>query len=132
MNQWLVVPAAMLISLMCATSARAGTAAYYATCYFVDQGGDNGGSVSGMPCYAVEGANANSAFFHILWKDGVQTQLNTTSSQLLTDAGTGRLYSRLGQNIFSANDDGDVIVLENPKYTDDRYSLDEPGLANRL
>lgn len=117
---------------MCATSAKAGTAAYYATCYFVDQGGDNGGSVSGMPCYAVEGANVNSAFFHILWKDGVQTQLYTTSSQLLADAETGRLYSRLGQNIFSADDDGDVIVLENPKYTNDRYNVDEPGLANRL
>ena len=117
---------------MCATSAKAGTAAYYATCYFVDQGGNNGGSVSGMPCYAVEGANVYSAFFHILWKDGVRTQLNATPRQPFTDLGTGRSYNRLGQNIFSADSDGDVIVLENPEYTNDRYSVDEPGLADRL
>jgi hypothetical protein len=122
----------MLISLMGATSAKAGTAAYYATCHFIDQGGDNGGSVSGMPCYAVEGANVYSAFFHILWKDGVQTQMNSIPSEPFNDLRTGRSYSRLGQNIFSANTDGDVIVLENAEYTNDRYGINEPGLVNRL
>jgi hypothetical protein len=131
-NRWFVLPVAICIFLMNTTPAKAGTAAYYATCHFIDQGGDNGGSVSGIPCYAVEGGNAHSAFFHILWKDGVQTQMNATPSEPFTDVKTGRLYSRLGQNIFSANTDGDVIVLENAEYTNERYGVDEPGLVNRL
>lgn len=129
---WLVLPTSTIICLVSATAAKAGTAAYYATCHFIDQGGDSGGSVLEMPCYAVEGGNAYGAFFHIRWKDGVQTRMNANLSEPFTDMTSGRLYRRLGQNIFSADSDSDVIVLENPKYTNDRYSVDDHSLADLL
>ena len=129
---WFALPTSAFICLISAPAAKAGTAAYYATCHFIDQGGDNGGSVLEMPCYAVEGGNAYGAFFHIRWKDGVQTRMNANPSEPLTDTTTGRLYERLDRNIFSASSDGDVIVLENPKYTNDRYGVDDPSLIDLL
>ena len=133
MNRWFAVPAVVLfLSILSAGSAKAGTAAYFATCHFIDQGNDNGGSAMSVPCYAVEGGNAYSAFFHILWKDGVQTQLNATPSQPFTDIKTGRSYRRVSQDAFVAETDGDVIVLENAAYTNERYGVDQPGLADRL
>lgn len=121
-----------LASLLTATSVQAGTAAYYATCHFLDRGNNNGGSVAGMPCYAVEGANMHGAFFHILWQDGVKTRLNAGMDEPLADQVTGRTYTRINSYTFSANADGDVISLDNVEYTNDRYSVDDAALLERL
>ena len=121
-----------LTVLLSPEPAQAGTAAYFGMCSFRDQGNNNGGNVSRMPCYAVEGANVHSAFFHIRWKDGVKTQLNAKPGHPFKDAVTGRTYQRVGNFTFVADADGDVIVMDDAKYTNSRYSVDDPELVRLL
>lgn len=111
---------------------QAGTASYLAKCSFHDRGNNNGGSVSNMPCYAIEGGNAYSVFFHILWKDGVKTRMNARVNDPLTDSGSGRTFKRVGRYTFVADDDGDVITLDDVKYINERYSVDDPEAMGRL
>ncbi|MEO8892737.1 MAG: hypothetical protein ABI417_14565, partial [Coleofasciculaceae cyanobacterium] len=61
-----------MTSLLSTNQVQGGTASYFANCSFLDHGNNNGGNVSSMPCYAIEGGNVYSAFFHIAWKDGIK------------------------------------------------------------
>lgn len=126
----LVMPLVSLI--LCAKSVQAGTASYVAKCSFIDRGKQNGGNISNMPCYAVEGGNMYSVFFHILWKDGVKTQLNAKSGGPLKDFITSKVYKRVSRFKFVAVSDGDTITLDDMKYTNLRYSLDDPMAAKLL
>lgn len=132
MNKWVIAAPLILIPLLSTVPVQAGTAAYYATCHFLDRGNDNGGSVSNVPCYAVEGGNVSGMFFHILWQDGVKTRLSMQPGSPLRDEATGRTYTRVDNYTFSADVDGDVITLDEPEYTDDRYNIDAPALLNLL
>ncbi len=85
-----------------------------------------------MPCYVVEGGNMHSVFFHILWKDGVKTQLSMKSNGPLRDFITNKAYKRISRYKFVAVSDGDTITLDNVKYTELRYSLDDPMAAKLL
>lgn len=132
MNKWIVSATIVLTSLLCTNKVQAGTASYIAKCSFLDRGNNNGGNVSSMPCYAVEGANVYSAFFHIAWKDGVKTRLNAKSNTPFIDAATGRTFKRVGHYTFVADNDGDVITLDDVKYTNERYSVDDPDVMKLL
>jgi len=58
---------ALITSIICAKSVQAGTASYVtkcsfiAKCSFIDRGKQNGGNVSSMPCYVVEGGNIKAS-----------------------------------------------------------------------
>ena len=119
-------------SILCAKDVQAGTASYTAKCSFIDRETQNGGNISKMPCYAVEGGNMYSIFFHILWKDGVKTQLNMRSDSPLKDFTTNKVYKRVSRYKFVAVSDGDIIFLEDVKYTELRYSVDDPMAAKLL
>lgn len=114
------------------SQAQAGTASYFGRCSFLDRGNNNGGRIFNMPCYVVTGGNMHSIFFHIAWKDGVKTRLNAKISTGYIEASTGRKYTQVGINSFSATDDGDVIILEHPKYSEKRYSIDDPIVMKLL
>jgi hypothetical protein len=58
-GRWIVAAMLTLGSMLDVNQVQAGTAAYFAKCSFLDRGNNNGGSVSEMPCYAVEGANSH-------------------------------------------------------------------------
>ncbi|MBD2120807.1 hypothetical protein [Trichocoleus sp. FACHB-262] len=132
MKKWAISTSVILTSLLLNTHVQAGTAAYFARCSFLDRGTNNGGNVSNMPCYAVEGGNMYSVFFHIAWKDGIKTQLNAKSTSPLKDAITGRAYKRVGRYTFVAEKDGDVITLDNVQYTSERYRVNDPTLMRLL
>jgi hypothetical protein len=132
MSKWIMYASIILTSVFFATQVRAGTAAYFARCSFLDRGNNNGGSVSNMPCYAVEGGNMYGVFFHIAWKDGIKTQLNSKATEPLKDVATGITYKRVGRYTFVADKDGDVIALDKVEYTSERYGVNDPSLMKLL
>jgi len=52
---------ALITSIICAKSVQAGTASYVTKCSFIERGKQNGGNVSSMPCYVVEGGNIKAS-----------------------------------------------------------------------
>jgi hypothetical protein len=132
MGRWIMSATIVLTSLLCTNQVQAGTASYLAKCSFLDRGNNNGGNVSRMPCYAVEGGNAYGAFFHIAWKDGVKTRMNAKLNDPLTDAATSRTFKTVERYTFVANDDGDVITLDDVKYINGRYGVDDPDVMKLL
>ncbi|MBW4691059.1 MAG: hypothetical protein KME27_04755 [Lyngbya sp. HA4199-MV5] len=131
-GKWLIAAIVMSVSMLSAHQVQAGTAAYFAKCSFLDRGNNNGGSVSRMPCYAVEGVTASTSFFHIVWRDGVKTRLNARAGDLLREIATGRTYERAANYTFVANSDGDVITLDDVKSTNSRYNADDPTVIKLL
>jgi hypothetical protein len=127
-----VVPLTILSLLTGALKAQAGTAAYFGVCSFHDRGNNNGGSITQMPCYLVEGGNIRGAFTHFAWQDGVVTQLNAQAGEPLSDSSTGRTYERISYFTWVAQDDGDVITIENPEYSSSRYDVADPVLRELL
>jgi hypothetical protein len=128
-----LIPAIFIaLPLLCSSHAQAGTASYFGRCSFLDRGNNNGGGIFSMPCYVVTGGNMHSIFFHIVWKDGVKTRLNAKINTGYIEASTGRRYTQIGMNSFSAVQDGDVIIFERPEYSEKRYGIDDPNIMKLL
>lgn len=87
---------------------------YWGTCSYSDNGNDNGGSVSDMPCYVHAGGDINGSFFYVKWDDGIINCLSSyeTSDGTFIDKVAGRSYIRVGDFQFAASD-GDVITAQN-------------------
>lgn len=97
--------------------ALAGTAAYTGKCSYIDNGNNNGGSVTMMPCFVREGGNQYGAFFYVYWQDGIQTKLDASAHTPFKEEKTGRTFQRIERYKVVADDDGDVITLSDAKYT---------------
>jgi hypothetical protein len=128
------IPAMFIaLSLFGSSHAQAGTTVrYFGRCSFLDRGNNNGGKIFNMPCYVVSGGHMRSMFFHIVWKDGIKTRLNAKINTGYIEASTGRQYTQIGMNSFSAVQDGDVIILERPEYSDKQYEIDDPIVMKLL
>lgn len=106
----------VLANILCVNQAQAGTATFFAQCSFLDHKSNNGGNISRMPCYVYMGGNISHTFFHILWKDGVKTNLNGKNTGFITDQSTRKTYKTSyndNKYTFIANSDSDVITIEN-------------------
>jgi hypothetical protein len=132
MNKLLLSALVGILWVCHAPSVKAGTAGYFAKCSFIDRGGDNGGSITDMPCYAVEGATVQRAFFFIVWRDGVKTMLDTEPHRSFQDMESKRTYKRQSNFKFIADSDGDTILLKNVKHVSNEYDFRDPKLHKKI
>jgi hypothetical protein len=124
-----LIPSAICAGIIAsAKPAYAGTAAYYSDCSFIDTGSDDGGDVLNMPCYIVEGGNAYSSFFYILWRDGTHTLMSTNTD-------TGVRVGTFGPLVYRElyrNSENDLIQIGGLEYTNDRFDVTEQNLADKI
>lgn len=117
-----------LSTLLAASPAFAGTAAYRSECSFIRGGPDRSGDVIKMPCYIIEGGHAFGAFFNILWRDGTYTVM---SSNFQTGEEIGNFNQLVYQELY-ATPEGDLISIGELDYTNERYDVTEPDIAERV